>query len=289
MVPSVLRKRSSSCTTWRPASSSRSIRISRGRWRLARPAASSRPSGEFCSSAAITLSLTWLASTSCQTRCGRSRGSTRWSCSVHSRSRMIAAATIEHRMIGHISGPPACTISHIRSDPDDRLTAKARIIPKGPPAQGNCVPCARTHPRRGTGSARVRDSCPAGSCKRSPRTPRAAGPVAAATVRRAPDGSAAVVAAPARRHAAFGVGLAICFMPLPVHLAGACALALLWRLNVPVICGTTFLVNPLTMVPIYYWPTGWARRSCAVPRHHFDFRPAGTGSSTASARCGSRS
>ena len=45
--------------------------------------------------------------------CGSSCGSTRLSCSVHSRSSMIAAATIEHRMIGHISGPPARTISHI--------------------------------------------------------------------------------------------------------------------------------------------------------------------------------
>ena len=44
----------------------------------------------------------------------------RLSCSVHSRSRMIAAAVIEHRMIGHISGPPARTISHIRSDPNGR-------------------------------------------------------------------------------------------------------------------------------------------------------------------------
>ena len=49
--------------------------------------------------------------------CGSSWGSTRRSCSVHSRSRMIAAAVIEHRIIGHISGPPARTISHIQADP----------------------------------------------------------------------------------------------------------------------------------------------------------------------------
>ena len=41
----------------------------------------------------------------------------RLSCSVQSRSSMIAAAMIEHRMIGHISGPPARTISHIQVTP----------------------------------------------------------------------------------------------------------------------------------------------------------------------------
>src|SRR4029077_2769503 len=85
------------------------------RWRFASPVAGSRPSREFCSSAAMTLSFTWLVSISCHTRRGNSCGSTRLSFSVHSRSRMIAAAVIEQRMIGHISGPPARTISHIQA------------------------------------------------------------------------------------------------------------------------------------------------------------------------------
>ena len=51
---------------------------------------------------------------------------------------------------------------------------------------------------------------------------------------------------------AFGAGLAICFMPLPVHLLLACSIAVIWRLNIPVICGTTFIVNPFTAVPVYY-------------------------------------
>ena len=38
-------------------------------------------------------------------------------CRVHRRSSMIAAAVIEQRMIGHISGPPARTISHIQVTP----------------------------------------------------------------------------------------------------------------------------------------------------------------------------
>ena len=86
---------------------------SRGRCRLASPAASTRPSGEFCCRAEMTLSLIWSVSTSCQTFCSKPGGITRCCWSVHSRSPTIASAATEHRMIGHINGPPARTISHI--------------------------------------------------------------------------------------------------------------------------------------------------------------------------------
>ncbi|MFM7397286.1 MAG: DUF2062 domain-containing protein [Gammaproteobacteria bacterium] len=52
--------------------------------------------------------------------------------------------------------------------------------------------------------------------------------------------------------AAFGIGLAICFIPLPVHIPVAFMLAMLLRLNVPTLIGTVFIVNPITVVPIYY-------------------------------------
>ena len=51
---------------------------------------------------------------------------------------------------------------------------------------------------------------------------------------------------------AFGAGVAICFVPLPVHTLLAVAVALLWRLNLPVLVAAVFLVNPLTVVPVYY-------------------------------------
>ena len=51
---------------------------------------------------------------------------------------------------------------------------------------------------------------------------------------------------------AFGMGLAICFVPLPVHLPLAVLCAVIWRFNIPTIVATTFLVNPLTVVPIFY-------------------------------------
>jgi uncharacterized protein (DUF2062 family) len=51
---------------------------------------------------------------------------------------------------------------------------------------------------------------------------------------------------------AFGVGLAICFIPLPVHLVLAGVIAVVCRLNIPAIYGTILLVNPVTAVPVYY-------------------------------------
>ena len=53
--------------------------------------------------------------------------------------------------------------------------------------------------------------------------------------------------------AAFGAGLAICFVPLPVHLVLAAVVAITARLNVPVLVATVFIVNPLTFVPVYYF------------------------------------
>jgi hypothetical protein len=65
--------------------------------------------------------------------------------------------------------------------------------------------------------------------------------------------------------AAVGAGLAICFVPLPIHVPLALTVAILMRINVPAIIGTVFLVNPLTFAPTYYfaylvgsWLTGSA-------------------------------
>jgi len=55
---------------------------------------------------------------------------------------------------------------------------------------------------------------------------------------------------------AFAMGLAISFVPIPIHFLLAPLLALLLRLNVPAAIFGTFLANPLTMVPMYmtaYW------------------------------------
>lgn len=55
---------------------------------------------------------------------------------------------------------------------------------------------------------------------------------------------------------AFAMGLAIAFVPLPVHVPLATVMALLLRLNVPAAIFGTFITNPLTMLPMYmaaYW------------------------------------
>ncbi|MFM1885145.1 MAG: hypothetical protein RL026_302 [Pseudomonadota bacterium] len=52
--------------------------------------------------------------------------------------------------------------------------------------------------------------------------------------------------------AAFGAGLAICFVPLPIHFLLAIGAALLWRLNLPVVFASTYVMNPLTVLPMYY-------------------------------------
>lgn len=51
---------------------------------------------------------------------------------------------------------------------------------------------------------------------------------------------------------AFAAGLAISFVPLPIHLFLGALAAIVWRLNIPTIALTLFIVNPITAVPIYY-------------------------------------
>jgi uncharacterized protein len=73
--------------------------------------------------------------------------------------------------------------------------------------------------------------------------------------------------------AAFGAGIAICFVPLPIHLPLAVLTAVLWRVNVPAIVATVFLVNPLTVVPIYYLAYRVGIALLGDPLRPFDFEP----------------
>jgi uncharacterized protein len=71
---------------------------------------------------------------------------------------------------------------------------------------------------------------------------------------------------------AFGAGLAICFVPLPIHLLLAVLVALIWRINLPVMYGTTWLVaNPFSLVPLYYFAYRVGVAILRVPPHHFRF------------------
>jgi len=50
---------------------------------------------------------------------------------------------------------------------------------------------------------------------------------------------------------AFGAGLAICFLPLPIHFPLAAITAIFCRIHVPTIMLTLMLMNPLTFVPLF--------------------------------------
>ncbi|HZO21092.1 MAG TPA: DUF2062 domain-containing protein [Steroidobacteraceae bacterium] len=71
---------------------------------------------------------------------------------------------------------------------------------------------------------------------------------------------------------AFGAGLAICFIPLPVHLIVSSLLAVIFRLNIPVIIATVMLINPLTIVPVYYVAYRIGAALLGMPPEHFAFQ-----------------
>jgi uncharacterized protein (DUF2062 family) len=67
---------------------------------------------------------------------------------------------------------------------------------------------------------------------------------------------------------AFGAGIAIAFVPLPIHTLLAVVVALTRRLNLPVLIASTWICNPFTVVPLYlgaYRLGAWLLRY--RPRH----------------------
>lgn len=52
---------------------------------------------------------------------------------------------------------------------------------------------------------------------------------------------------------AFSLGLFVAFLPFPGHFISAALAALALRINIPVASVTTFVVNPLTVGPIFYF------------------------------------
>jgi uncharacterized protein len=72
--------------------------------------------------------------------------------------------------------------------------------------------------------------------------------------------------------AGFGAGLAICFMPLPIHTLLAILVGIIWRINIPAIIAGTLMANPLTMVPLYYCAYRVGAAISGERVHHFGFR-----------------
>jgi uncharacterized protein len=72
---------------------------------------------------------------------------------------------------------------------------------------------------------------------------------------------------------AFGVGLAIAFIPLPVHMVVAGVVAIACRINFAAIYGATLLVNPLTCVPVYYTAYRVGTTLLGISPEGFHFHP----------------
>ncbi len=71
--------------------------------------------------------------------------------------------------------------------------------------------------------------------------------------------------------AGFGAGVAIAFIPLPVHTLVAVLVALYWRLNLPVTLASTWVVNPFTVVPAFYGAYRLGALLLHHPSHYFAF------------------
>jgi len=70
---------------------------------------------------------------------------------------------------------------------------------------------------------------------------------------------------------AFGAGLAICFIPLPIHIPVAAMVAIFCRIHIPTIMLALITVNPLTLVPVYLLAYKIGVLVTRAPEHAFKF------------------
>lgn len=70
---------------------------------------------------------------------------------------------------------------------------------------------------------------------------------------------------------AFGAGLAICFVPLPIHIPLAALVAIFCRINIPTILLALLAVNPVTLVPVYLLAYKVGVLVTGAHEHHFEF------------------
>jgi hypothetical protein len=71
---------------------------------------------------------------------------------------------------------------------------------------------------------------------------------------------------------AFGAGLAICFVPLPIHIPLAALVAIVSRIHIPTIMVTLLMVNPLTIVPVYFLAYKVGVLATGAPERKFAFQ-----------------
>ncbi len=70
---------------------------------------------------------------------------------------------------------------------------------------------------------------------------------------------------------AFAVGLFIAFIPIPLQMVLAAAVAMLFRVNLPISIGLVWITNPLTIPPIFYFTYRLGTWMMGVPMRHQDF------------------
>jgi hypothetical protein len=70
---------------------------------------------------------------------------------------------------------------------------------------------------------------------------------------------------------AFALGLFIAFMPVPGHVLIAALLAVALRINIPVAALTTFVSNPLTIYPMYFFAYRLGQFLLGLERQPFNF------------------
>ena len=70
---------------------------------------------------------------------------------------------------------------------------------------------------------------------------------------------------------AFALGLAVSFIPLPIHVILAALLALLFGLNLPAAITAVFFTNPLTVVPLFFFAYWIGAKLLDTPLVPFQF------------------
>jgi uncharacterized protein (DUF2062 family) len=70
---------------------------------------------------------------------------------------------------------------------------------------------------------------------------------------------------------AFAIGIFIAFLPTPGHTIMGVLLALAFRVNIPVAALATWVSNPVTMAPMYYFAYRLGRFLLNTPLQEFQF------------------
>lgn len=71
--------------------------------------------------------------------------------------------------------------------------------------------------------------------------------------------------------AAFSIGLFCAWTPLPLHMLLAALLAIFFRANLPLAVSLVWVVNPITMVPLFFYAYKLGTRLLGIPMQHFHF------------------